>query len=501
MPLYSHIEYDTLQDIDIDPIKGVQFSVLSPDEILKRSVCEVNRTDILAGNEPAVNGLFDIRMGALEFNRLCGTCGQKASNCPNHMGHIKLEVPVYHAMFFDITKKVLKMVCFNCSKLIVSEGANVNNLQNEIVRIKNIKNNQKRFDAYLKLVNSCKVKNCGDDGVIGCGSRLHTNVVKDGTNFMKIMLEWNKGTGNEKETLEILPEDVLRVLKRISEDDMFLLGFNPQWNRPEWLITTMLPVPPPAVRPSIIEESGQRREDDLTHKLCDIIKCNNMIRDKKNKNTSVENLQKIALALQYHVFTFLDNQLPGLCPSIQRNGRKIKSLSDRLKKKDGRIRGNLNAKRVDQSARSVITPDPFISVDQLGIPIKVAINLTFPEVVNKYNIDKMRELVKTGPDNWPGAKYIRKGGENGSTLNIKYGNKTELAQKLRYGDVVHRHLMNDDYVLFNRQPSLHKMSMMCHKAKVMPYKTFRLNVLDTPPYNADFDGDKLSSCLQQVATY
>jgi DNA-directed RNA polymerase II subunit RPB1 len=403
-------------------------------------------------------------------------------------------------MFFDMTKKVLRTICFNCSKLIVSKNTEDENLKVEINRIMNIKSNQKRFDAYLKLVNTCKIKNCGDDKVIGCGKRLHTNVVKDGANSMKIVLEWNMGTEN-KELLEITPDDVLRVFKRISDDDILLLGFNPQFNRPEWLITTVLPVPPPAVRPSIIEENGQRREDDLTHKLCDIIKCNNMIADKKKKNASLDNINKIAIALQYHVFTFLDNQIPGICPSLQRNGRKLKSVSDRMKKKDGRIRGNLNAKRVDQSARSVITPDPFISIDDLGIPIKVAMNLTFPEVVNKYNIDMMKKLIKNGPDVWPGAKYIRKAGSSGATLNLKYCNQTEIANKIQYGDVVHRHLMDNDYVLFNRQPSLHKMSMMCHRAKVMPYKTFRLNVLVTPPYNADFDGDKHSSCPQQVATY
>jgi DNA-directed RNA polymerase II subunit RPB1 len=497
MPLYSHIEYDSVQDIDIENVKGIQFSVLSPEEILKRSVCEINRTDILSGNEPAVNGLFDIRMGVLEFNRLCGTCGQKASCCPNHMGHIKLEVPVYHARFFDITKKILKTCCFNCSKLIISKNTIFESFKNELFRIKNIKSNKKKFDAYLKLVTTCKVKNCGDDGVIGCGQKLHTNVVKDGSNYMKILLEWNNGVGVEKDILEIFPEDVLKVFKRITDEDMEMFGFNPLFNKPEWLLTTILPVPPPAVRPSIIEESGQRREDDLTHKLCDIIKCNNMIKDKKKKNTSQDNLNKIAIALQYHVFTFLDNQLPGICPSLQRNGRKLKSVSDRMTKKDGRIRGNLNAKRVDQSARSVITPDPFISIDQLGVPLKIAINLTFPEVVNKYNIDKMKELIKNGPDNWPGAKYIRKIGDNGSTLNIKYGNRSEISNQIKYGDVVHRHLMNDDYILFNRQPSLHKMSMMCHKVTIMPHKTFRLNVLDTPPYNADFDGDEMNMHFPQ----
>jgi len=495
MPLYSSLGYNIDQDIDIEPIKGIQFSLLSPDEIIKRSVCEITKTDTYAGNEPVVNGLFDIRMGALELNRLCGTCGLKASLCPNHMGHIVLETPVYHIMFYDIARKLLKCVCFHCSKLIVSENTTDKNFKDEITRIKNIKNNLKRFEAYVKFITTIqsKYKNggvCGFDGCTGCNNKLHFNVKK--TPF-KLHLEYMED--KEKKEIEVTAEQVLKVFKRLSDTDIELLGFNPIWSRPEWLLCTVLPVPPPAVRPSIIEENGQRREDDLTHKLCDIVKFNQFYKEKKESKKNIEILKNSALILQYHVFTLLNNSIPGITASLQRNGRKMKSVSDRMKKKDGRIRGNLNAKRVDQSARSVITPDPYISIDQLGIPIKVAMNLTFPEIVNEQNIENVKQLILNGPDKWPGAKYIHK---NNITINIKYCNLGEVAEKLQYGDVVHRHIQDNDYVLFNRQPSLHKMSMMCHRAKVMPFKTFRLNVLDTPPYNADFDGDEMNMHLPQT---
>ena len=438
-------------------------------------------------------------MGAIELNRLCGTCGLKASLCPNHMGHIVLETPLYHIMFYDTVRKLLKCMCFNCSKLFVSHNTENKEFKEEITRIKNIKNNLKRFDAYVKFVSGIQTKiksdGCGFDGCVGCNSELHTNVKKSP---FKLSLEY---TNNEKvkSEVDITPEQVLRVFKRISNEDMELLGFNPIWSRPEWLISTVLPVPPPAVRPSIIEENGQRREDDLTHKLSDIVKFNLLYKEKKEKaSTNAEVLKNSALILQYHVFTFLNNSIPGISAALQRNGRKMKSVSDRLRKKDGRIRGNLNAKRVDQSARSVITPDPYISVDQLGVPIKVAMNLTFPEIVNQLNIDKVRNLILNGPDNWPGAKYIHKSGKDGIIINIKYCNLGDIADNLEIGDIVHRHVMDDDYVLFNRQPSLHKMSMMCHRVKVMPFKTFRLNVLDTPPYNADFDGDEMNMHLPQT---
>ena len=147
-----------------------------------------------------------------------------------------------------------------------------------------------------------------------------------------------------------------------------------------------------------------------------------------------------------------------------------------MRKKDGRIRGNLNGKRVDQSARSVITPDPYISIDELGVPIRVALNITFQEVVNVYNMEQMKKLILNGPDVFPGAKYVKKASNDMITINLKYADLNKIANELKIGDVVHRHLNDNDYVLFNRQPSLHKMSMMCHKVKVMPYQIGRAHV-------------------------
>ena len=498
MSIYPELSYND-QKVEIQEVKGIQFSVLGPDEIIKRSVVEVNKTDTYAGSEPIVGGLFDSRMGVLEHNRICCTCEQKNIFCPGHFGHIVLAKPVFHAMFFDIVKKLLNCVCYKCSKCLISPDTQHKDFKNDMAKILSIKNNQKRWDTYYKLCNTTtKLRSCGDDGVVGCGALRPTKFHKE--NAMKIIAEWkDKKKEVDKVMQEFTADDILKIFKRITEREMEMMGFNPKWNRPEWMICTVLPVPPPAVRPSIIEENGQRREDDLTHKLSDIIKTNNSIIDKINKGASEDTIRYITMLLQYHIFTFINNQIPGLAPSQQRNGRKLKSVSDRMKKKEGRIRGNLNGKRVDQSARSVITPDPYISIDELGVPIKVAINITFPETVNQYNIDKMRELVTNGSDNWPGAKYIKK---NNTTINLKYSRNLEQnAADLKIGDIVHRHLKDGDFVLFNRQPSLHKMSMMCHKVVIMPYQTFRLNVLDTPPYNADFDGDEMNlHCPQSVQT-
>lgn len=483
-------------DQEIDTVKGIKFSVLSPDEITRRSVVEVTKNDTFAGNEPVVGGLFDPRMGVLETNRTCCTCLQKNLFCPGHFGHINMARPIFHPMFFDTVRKLLKCVCFRCSRPLVSKRSTRVDLKAEVARIGAITNSQKRWDALLKLHTKVKLKRCGDDHLAtdeensGCQALQPTRYQKE-TSGIRINADW-KEAGGDITQREFTAEDILRIFRRITDSDMALMGFDPRWNKPDWMICTVLPVPPPAVRPSIIEESGQRREDDLTHKLCDIVKFNTQLQQKIDSGkANEENLKVLTNLVQYHVATFMNNQMPGMPVAQQRNGRKLKSIADRLKKKEGRIRGNLNGKRVDQSARSVITPDPYISLDELGVPIRIAMNLTFPETVNVYNMAWLQGLVRAGVDEWPGAKFVRRAAD-GITLSLKYADRDKIAEELQIGDTVDRHMVDGDYVLFNRQPSLHKMSMMGFKVRVMKFQTFRLPVLATGCFNADFDGDEMN---------
>lgn len=485
MSIYKELSYN--QDIDV--VKGIQFSVLGSEEIIKRSVVEVNKSETYAGTEPVIGGLFDPRMGVLEQNKICSTCNQKNVFCPGHFGHIRLARPVFHPLFFDEVHKLLRCVCYRCSRLLVSSDVDSpispewtetqKKLRNEVKKAMGVKNMRKRWELMQATCSNMKI--CGADGTPGCNARQPTKYSRN--NEMKIMVEW-KEKDREPIEREFSAEDVLRIFERITERDMEALGFNPQWNRPANMIITVLAVPPPAVRPSIIEESGARREDDLTHKLCDILKINNTIFDRINKqNLNEDQLKLMTFSLQYHVATFMDNQT-GLPPAQQRNGRKLKSIADRLRKKEGRIRGNLNGKRVDQSARSVITPDPYICMDQVGVPVKIAMSTTFPEVVNDWNMEHMRTLVKNGPDVWPGAKTVRVAA-TGVTKTLRLGEREKIALELQPGDIVDRHLQDGDFILFNRQPSLHKMSMMGHRVKVMPYSSFRLNPTVCSSYNAD----------------
>jgi DNA-directed RNA polymerase II subunit RPB1 len=466
---------------EIDTIKGIRFCILSPDEIKRMSVAEIYKTDTYVSTEPVINGLFDPRMGVLDHNKICQTCEQKNTFCPGHFGHINLAKPVFYIQFFDVVKKILKCVCFRCSKLLINPESD------QVKAILNRKySRQKRWELLSKLCS--KIKRCGSETIDGCGAKQPDKIYREP--IVKIIMEWKDLADDSKKQI-MNAEEILRILTRITDKHSEILGFSKTYNRPEWMICTALPVPPPAVRPSVRTDTGQRSEDDLTHKLCDIVKSNNSLKSKIEKGASKEQIDIATQVLQYHVATFIDNKIPGINPAQQRTGRLLKSLTERLKSKDGRIRGNLMGKRVDFSARSVITPDPNISIDELGVPLKIAINLTFPEIVNKHNREKLLQYVINGPDVYPGAKFIRKGSWTKALKNMP--NRSDI--ELENGDVVDRHLLDGDYVLFNRQPSLHKYSMLCHRVKVMPFNTFRLNVCACALYNADFDGDEIKFCL------
>lgn len=263
------------------------------------------------------------------------------------------------------------------------------------------------------------------------------------------------------------------------------------------MILTVLPVPPPAVRPSISVDGtaqGMRSEDDLTYKLSDIIRANSNVRRCEQEGSPTHIVDEFQGLLQYHVATYMDNDIAGQPKAMQKSGRPLKAIRARLKSKEGRLRGNLMGKRVDFSARTVITGDPNLDLDQVGVPRSTARVLTFPETVTVYNIAKLQQLVRNGPNEHPGAKYVIRG--DNTRIDLRFHKRSGDIQ-LQIGWVVERHIVDNDYIIFNRQPSLHKESMMGHRVKVMPYSTFRMNLSVTGPYNADFDGDEMNLHVPQ----
>lgn len=300
-----------------------------------------------------------------------------------------------------------------------------------------------------------------------------------------------------KETVPITPEMAHGIMRRISERDLKNIGLNGDYARPEWMVITVLPVPPPPVRPSISMDgtgTGMRNEDDLTYKLGDIIRANGNVKQAIREGSPQHIARDFEDLLQYHVATYMDNDIAGQPRALQKSGRPVKSIRARLKGKEGRLRGNLMGKRVDFSARTVITGDANLSLHEVGVPRSIARTLTYPETVTPYNIGRLHQLVENGPNEHPGAKYVIR--SDGTRIDLRHHRRAAQIS-LEYGWKVERHLIDGDYIIFNRQPSLHKESMMGHRVRVMPYSTFRLNLSVTSPYNADFDGDEMNLHVPQ----
>jgi len=487
-------------------VQEIQFGLLSPEEIRAISVAKVEYPEIMdpVTMKPRMGGLNDPRLGSIDRNFKCQTCGEDMKECPGHFGHIELAKPVFHIGFMPKIKKLCECVCMNCGKLLLDEHTN----PHFAAAIK-IRDPKKRFQAVWNL---CKTKmvcevDPGEDEESdqmakgsshfhrgGCGS-IQPTIRKDG---LKLWGTWRRASVDDDteqiERRQVHAEEVLDVFRHISAADCEKLGFSNEWARPEWMILTVLPVPPPPVRPSVAFTDSKRSEDDLTYKLADILKANINVQKFQMDGSPQHVINEFEALLQYHVATYMDNDIAGQPQALQKSGRPIKSIRARLRGKEGRLRGNLMGKRVDFSARSVISGDPNIELDQVGVPRTVAQTLTYPEVVTPYNIGQLTQLVRNGPNQYPGARYVIR--DSGERIDLRF-NKRAGDIQLQYGWKVERHLMDGDPVLFNRQPSLHKMSMMCHKVRVMPFSTFRINLSVTTPYNADFDGDEMNMHVPQ----
>ena len=479
-------------------IDSIQFGLLSPDEVRRLSVVEIQTSDTYdEDGAPIAGGLMDQRLGTLEPRQRCRTCGNISINCPGHFGHIELAVPVVHVEFAKQIYKVLSATCRGCGSLLLDEDT------------KDRLRGQRRTD--LEMFGKVSDETAAEIMKQAKKYKRHKECPYCG--MVQTVVKFNKPTTFleiEKEEFfdvedEDIQEDVTRRLtpnmirewfERIPDEDLKLLDFAPGLARPEWMVLQVLPVPPVDVRPSIILESGIRAEDDLTHKLVDIIRINQRLRENIDAGAPTLIIEDLSELLQYHVTTYFNNEVSGIPPARHRSGRTLKSLAQRLKGKEGRFRGNLSGKRVDYSARTVISPDPNLDLNQVGVPVHIATKLTVPDVVADRNLDDMKRLVLNGPYKHPGALYIIR--PDNKRIRLEFvQDRSVIAETLEPGFIIERHLKDGDIALFNRQPSLHRMSIMAHRVKVLPYKTFRMHLTVCPPYNADFDGDEMNLHIPQ----
>jgi len=463
-------------------VKAIKFGILSPETIRRMSVTAVITADTYDEDGwPIDSGLMDRRLGVIEPGQRCATCGNRVGQCPGHFGHIELARPVIHVGFNKLIHQILRATCRRCGRLLISEEE----------MEKNRKLLEKYNDTWVELARklnekllkkAIKTTECPH-----CHERQYKIKLEKPTTFYEELREGS---------IRLTAIEIRARLERIPDEDLVLIGINPKEARPEWMVLTVLPVPPVSVRPSITLESGVRSEDDLTHKLVDIIRINERLRENIEAGAPQLIIEDLWELLQYHVTTYFDNEVSGIPPARHRSGRPLRTLTQRLKGKEGRFRSNLSGKRVDFSARTVISPDPNLSINEVGVPIEVAKILTIPERVTEWNLEEMRKLVLNGPHKHPGANYIVR--PDGRRIDLRFPKDLKLiADGLAPGYIVERHLKDGDIVLFNRQPSLHRMSIMAHRVRVLPYKTFRLNLCVCPPYNADFDGDEMNLHVPQ----
>ncbi len=464
-------------------IKSIKFGVLSPDVIRKMSVTQIITADTYDEDGlPISSGLMDPRLGVVEPGKRCKTCGNTVGECVGHFGHIELARPVIHVNFAKTIYDVLRATCPHCGRLKLPEEK----VKEYYKRQKDYRTTWGYFDDSLiseVVQKASKVKICPH-----CGAPQYKIRFEKPTSYSE-----DRG---EEGAVRLTPIDVRARLEKVTDDDAFVLGIDPEYARPEWMVLTVLPVPPISVRPSITLETGLRSEDDLTHKLVDIIRINQRLRENIDAGAPQLIVEDLWELLQYHITTYFDNEVAGIPPARHRSGRALRTLAQRLKGKEGRFRSNLSGKRVDFSARTVISPDPNLSINEVGVPEEIATILTVPERVTTWNIEEMKELVINGPDKHPGANYIIR--TDNRRIDLRFvKDREKTAEALEPGFIIERHLRDGDIVLFNRQPSLHRISIMAHEVRVLPYRTFRLNLSVCPPYNADFDGDEMNLHVPQ----
>ncbi len=465
-------------------ISSIDFGLMSPGDIRKLSGGTKIITADTYDNDgfPIPLGLMDMHLGVIEPGLRCKTCSQKLDECPGHFGHIDFALPVIHAGYNKNIKDVLASTCAApaCGRMLLP---------------------QERIDSYISQIRAIQESEAGTTVTMQeFIRRAIRETVKQKTcphcNERQIKLTLDKPTTFREGGNKLTPRDVRARLEKIPDGDLWALGFNPETTRPEYMVLTVLPVPPVSVRPTITLESGERSEDDLTHKLVDVLRINQRLRENRDAGAPQLIIDDLWELLQYHITTYFDNQTAGIPTARHRSGRPLKTIIQRLKGKEGRFRSNLSGKRVNFSARTVITPDPYLSINQVGVPEMAARELTIPVRVNIHNLQFMKWLMKenfepTDAERYiPGINYMVR--PDGRRVKLSEENWEFNQERLEPGYVVERHLMDGDIVLFNRQPSLHRMSMMAHEVRIMKGKTFRINLCVCPPYNADFDGDEMN---------
>lgn len=512
---------------EVKEISSITFGMLSAEDIRQMSAFQVTTAKISSTN--LFDTVHDPRSGPIG-SAPCETCRQTEWDCPGHFGHIELNVPIIHPLFLDHVVSLLKIFCWKCNEFILTKD----HLElNNILRLEK----KRRFDAVLE-----KVKKC--DRCIHCSSikaeyKLGINDITYKTIYRIFSKTKSKDSGNR--TI-VSAQEVKKIFENVKPEYVEMLGVS----HPKDFCLTVFPVIPSCCRPHEVQD-GNINDDDLTYQLIEIVKNNIMIGNVKKELSEAKSSSEISKLndkyikytnnLKFRIETYCNNSQGKATHAT--TGRPIKALRERLAGKEGQIRKNLLGKRCEMSGRTVVGPDPTLRIDEAILPVEMAKSLSVPISVNKFNKSELTEIVNNGN----ALRLVKKdatGKEIKINLNAAINNRTVLQHDdvverdnekiiikdpknfiLKEGDVlfrnnviqpidlskkfieleekwiVHRNLKNGDVAILNRQPTLHKASMMAFKCKIAPVKTLKISLAAAKPFNADFDGDEMNIHVPQ----
>lgn len=434
-------------------IERIHFGVMSPEDIIRMSVVEVQSNKL--GSMGMPYSVYDPRMGPMQSGISCVTCGMEIKDCPGHFGHIRLNTRIIHPLFYKHVLSFLKCFCFTCSRLLVTKE------HLELWGLLKLHDSNRMERVLEKLT---KMRMCAHCGL------LQPQYIFSATENQFAAVH-KTPDGPERLYLSVL--DIQSIFDTILDDDVRLLGIRPERMKPSSLLLSVLPVIPPRSRPFIVTAHAMC-DDDMTIQLCEIIKLNNYLMDESLTETK---RAKYIQSLQFRIKTLFDNSKGN---AKHTNSRQLKGIKERLTGKDGLIRMNLLGKRCNQTARTVIGPDPTLRVNEIAIPPYIADTLSYPERVTTFNREWLTQLVKSGQADTVIRKERR--------FYLKYADDFQL----QLGDVVERKVRDGDLLLLNRQPTLHLSSMLAMKVIRRPGKTIRMNLAITGTFNGDFDGDEMN---------
>ncbi|MEK6861901.1 MAG: DNA-directed RNA polymerase subunit A', partial [Nanoarchaeota archaeon] len=305
-------------------VDSILFGVLSPKHIKKMGAAKIVTPELYdKEGYPVDGGLMDIRLGVIDPGLRCKTCGGKIKECLGHFGFIELARPIIHLKYVNVILALLRSTCRDCGRILMQDEKIKDTVLNidQIEREKGSEAKKKKIRDVLHSLQT--IKKCPH-----CKGKQFSVKIEKPTSFFE----------NSK---RLNPIEVRARLEKIPDEDVEALGINPKVARPEWMILTLLPVPPVTTRPSITLETGERSEDDLTHKLSDIIRINQRLFENINAGAPEIIIEDLWDLLQYHITTYFDNEVAQLPPARHRSGQPLKTLTERIKSKEGRFRHNL----------------------------------------------------------------------------------------------------------------------------------------------------------------